>query len=246
MSTAVIADDGFRYGLGAFETIGVENGHLALLDDHLARLSRAAAFLELPMDEAALRTEAGRQALSQGGARGRHALRLTLTARNTLFELRPNPYGLDELHRGLSCCIGRLRRNPHAPLTFHKTLCCGDSILEKRHAKRQGFDEPLLLSTEGLLCEGAVTNVFLLTDDGLVTPSVKSGLLPGTMRAWVMRRTEVTEREVDPRELLQAREVLLTNALMGIAHVRALDGRVLPCAGLAHALRDAYLREARG
>lgn len=40
-------DEGFQFGLGAFETIAVEEGRPILLDRHLRRLERAAAFLDL-------------------------------------------------------------------------------------------------------------------------------------------------------------------------------------------------------
>ena len=47
LSSQLSLDDGFQFGLGAFETIAIEHGQPVFLEKHLARLDRAAAFLQL-------------------------------------------------------------------------------------------------------------------------------------------------------------------------------------------------------
>jgi hypothetical protein len=67
----------------------------------------------------------------------------------------------------------------------------------------------------------APANLFLLVDDALITPSVTSGALPGTVRGLIAAELapriglEVVERAVGPEELRAADEAFLTNALMG-------------------------------
>ncbi|MGN0247166.1 MAG: aminotransferase class IV, partial [Lachnospiraceae bacterium] len=95
----------------------------------------------------------------------------------------------------------------------------GDNILEKRRAHSEGFDEPLFLNSKGYVAEGATTNLFAVLDGKLITPSLESGILPGTMRRFVMEHFDVQECSITTEMLYRSTELFVTNALLGIMPV---------------------------
>ncbi|MDD5892989.1 MAG: aminotransferase class IV, partial [Coriobacteriaceae bacterium] len=156
----VAADDGFFFGVGAFETIAVAAGQPLLLDAHLARLQRTCAYLGIDVDADMLDREVRERATAPEMADGRWAMKLTVTPENRLITVRPNPYGPESYERGYSLVTSAVRCNEGSPLTAMKTLCHADCILAKRAAQAAGFDEPVLLNNRGELAEGATTNLF--------------------------------------------------------------------------------------
>lgn len=235
--SAANIDEGFLYGLGAFETLALENGRFVMLDRHLERLRKTCGFLGFSLSEAAVADEL--EAFGRRG--GRLACRITATPDNVVGTCRENPYAEPLWQRGFDCRISSVRRNETSPLVAHKTLNCADNILEKRAAQKGGFDEPLFLNTRGFASEGATANLFAVIDGRLVTPDESCGLLPGIMRGWVLERTCAQQRPIDAGELARADEIFLTNSLFGIMPVRSLEGRALPSRAVAGKLRARYL-----
>ncbi len=101
-------------------------------------------------------------------------------------------------------------------------------IMAAQMAKAEGWDECILLSDADTVCEAINSNLFLVKGDKLITPSLESGCVNGVMRACLSSLfTEDTmeEREVSVEELLEADEILLTNAVRGIQWVRQFQGK---------------------
>ena len=99
----------------------------------------------------------------------------------------------------------------------------------RREAQNQGYDEGLFLNSRGHVAEGAVSNIFMVRDDELITPPAASGLLPGIVRQLVLERAaglgfRCREDNFTTRDLRGADECFLTNSLMGIMPVNSLDG----------------------
>ena len=239
----VAADDGFFFGVGAFETIALAAGRPLLLDAHLTRLGRTCAYLGIDVDTGVLAREVCERAAVSEAADGRWAAKLTVTPENRLVTFRPNPYGAKSYERGFSLVVSTVRRNEGSPLTAMKTLCHADCILAKRAAQAAGFDEPVMLNNRGELAEGAATNLFLVLDGRMLTPPVKSGLLPGVARAWVLEQGAAEEAVLYPEDLERCEEAFVTNSLMGVMPVRQLGERVFPSRETADRLRAAYQRD---
>lgn len=216
------ADEGYFFGIGAFETVAVENGQAVLLENHFARLERAMRFLELtpPMEEIRRKAE---EALAKPEMHtGRKVLKITVSGENIVVGTRENNYCAHDYERGFCADYSRVRRNETSEFTYHKTLNYGDCLFEKRRAKAAGIDEPVFLNMRGELCEGATTNLFFVKDGEIFTPPVESGLLPGIMREYVMRHYPVTERIIVPHDVQEFEEMFVTNSLLGIMPVRKL------------------------
>jgi branched-subunit amino acid aminotransferase/4-amino-4-deoxychorismate lyase len=103
-----------------------------------------------------------------------------------------------------------------------------DMILALDTAMRAGADEALLVDRRGRILEGARTNIFVVMSDGIATPPVRLGILPGIMRAlalgWARREgIPAAVRSVTYRSMRRAREAFVTNCVWGIMPVRSVD-----------------------
>ncbi|MDO4522436.1 MAG: aminotransferase class IV [Eubacteriales bacterium] len=220
----IFEDDGYYFGLGAFETIAVEDGHPVFLDEHLQRLQRAMDFfsLDTTLEEIKLRL---RETLAQPEiASGHMVLKITVSPKNLLLRYRKNPYTEVDYANGFIVGFSDILRNETSPLTYHKTLNYSDCLMEKRRFLKKGLQEPIFLNTKGYLCEGATTNLFFVKDGQLYTPDLSCGLLPGIMRDYLCKTYSVHTCELLPEDLSTFDEMFLTNSLLGIMPVRDFQG----------------------
>jgi branched-chain amino acid aminotransferase len=91
-----------------------------------------------------------------------------------------------------------------------KAKACGNYMLfqmARTEAKRDGYDEALMLDTNGHVAEGSVEHIFLVRDNKLITPPL-THLLDGITRDTVM--TLARERGLEAREELFSRDYVLT------------------------------------
>ena len=178
----ITLDEGYSFGLGAFETIAVKDGKLIFLDRHLRRLDRALHFLKIgTLDERGITEKqvidyVKQQKLTDG------ACKLTVSKENVVFQQRQNPYTDDIRRTGFVMDFSSIRRNETSPLTAYKTLNYGDCILENRQAHGLGMNERIFLNTKGQISEGTVSNIFFVRNGKLCTPDLSCGLLPGILR----------------------------------------------------------------
>jgi 4-amino-4-deoxychorismate lyase len=121
-----------------------------------------------------------------------------------------------------------VRNTPEGDIRL-KSLHYMNSILGKRELSLYA-DEPvgsvegLMLTAEGHLAEGIVSNVFFIHEGCLYTPSVDTGILPGITRAWVIELAEQEGLAVEKglytwEQLTQAEEVFVTNSVQEIVPV---------------------------
>lgn len=94
-------------------------------------------------------------------------------------------------------------------------------------AHEQGAGDTVLATTDGLLAEGATSNVFYVLDGELRTPTRATGLLAGVARDLVIRAVGAREVDAAYEVLHRAEEVFLTSSLRGVQAVTAVDGREL-------------------
>jgi branched-subunit amino acid aminotransferase/4-amino-4-deoxychorismate lyase len=90
------------------------------------------------------------------------------------------------------------------------------------------LDEALILNPDGFLCESVSSNIFVVYDRKLYTPSLREGCVAGVMRQVVIRLAkengiELIEAQINPDILNEADEVFLTNAVRGIQWVMGFN-----------------------
>lgn len=235
----VVADDGFFFGVGAFETIAVEQSVPLFLREHIDRMMAALDYLGIEATREEL-VRLARSACESDARVGREALKLTVTKENRLATMRENGYDSVRISVGFQCAFSDVRKNETSPLVAMKTLNYGDNILLKRAFAAQGIDEPLFLNSKGQVAEGAISNVFAVFGDEVATPPVSCGLLPGIMRDFAMSAVNATERVILPEELLAADEVFLTNSLMGAMPVRSIECSIFSGRTASRLVNEAY------
>jgi branched-chain amino acid aminotransferase len=92
-----------------------------------------------------------------------------------------------------------------------KAKACGNYILfqmARTEARRDGYDEAILLDTNGFVAEGSVEHIFLVRDGALVTPPL-TNLLDGVTRDTIIRLARA--RDIEVREELFSRDYMLTS-----------------------------------
>jgi len=245
-ASVAVTDSSFLYGIGLFETMRAVNGTVFRLADHLIRLNRSAETLAIAnsyLDEqiqqaidevltANKLTEARlRLQVSNGpiGADGTAATNLLVTASEF------TPYPAEFYEKGIRVTLTDFRQNPKDPFCGHKTTCFGPRLTALKNAHEKLATESLWFTTENFLAEGSISNVFLVKDGALLTPPVQTPVLPGIARKTVI---EIAEAETIPcrqqplqvADLLAADEVFLTNVIMEVLPVTAIE---------AHTVNDA-------
>lgn len=84
-------------------------------------------------------------------------------------------------------------------------------------------DEVLLMNERGELCEGTITNLFVEAEDGqLLTPPLSSGLLPGVLRAELIRERKARSEVLKPADL-KYRRIFVGNSLRGLIPAQLVE-----------------------
>ena len=246
-----VFDRGFQLGDGIFETLRVRGGHPTELAEHVARLHRSAAGLDIALPDgldAALREgiaallsadgldgPAGdasvRITVSRGPFRGRGLLPPAEVVAPTIaiqaWPVVPPP--ADHLERGLHLVASAVRRDPENPLVTLKTTSRADYVYARLEARRAGADDAVFLTIDGHLSEGTTANIFLVRRGELATPSLDCAILPGTTRSWLLtwgRRAGLrpVEGRLRPTDLAEADEAFLSSSVAGILPVTRFAG----------------------
>ncbi|MBA3281888.1 MAG: aminotransferase class IV, partial [Acidimicrobiia bacterium] len=123
------------------------------------------------------------------------------------------------------------RVNEHSPLAGAKTTSYLEHVLVLAEAHRRGADEAVSANTAGALAEGTGSNVFLVVDGELCTPSLTTGCLRGVTRDLVLDQVPVLERDdLTLHDLRRAPEAFLTSSLRDVHPIARVDGQTLAAA----------------
>jgi branched-chain amino acid aminotransferase len=236
-----VLDRTFEHGLGLFETLRTWNGHPTLLDRHLARMTRSARELGVPLDPSTLPDAAAVASLLRADrVEGDATLRITLSgglseSGGSVAWMRSAP--LPGPPRDGGAIVNRFWEAAYGdPLARHKTLNYWRRRRADEEARSRGEDETLSRTSDGHIWEGSRTNLFVVFGGMLTTPRADGPLLPGVMRRLVLERAPALGVEVAEGEFVRgtfepAQEVFLTNSVRGILPVRRAGSRRLPAPG---------------
>jgi branched-subunit amino acid aminotransferase/4-amino-4-deoxychorismate lyase len=221
---------GFMSGEGLFETVRVRNSRPVLFEAHHARLIASLRGLDdhpATSSRGELHTRCMRVIAANDLVNG--SLKIIvfkeLTGWTELILVRLPFYGPADYERGfqLKTFPGDLRVDP---LNSLKSLNYLRNARARRVAVAAGFNDALFIDPTQQVLETASANIFIVKDCVISTPPVGSGILPGVMRAAIIGRLglrAVQEREVSQDELIEADEVFVTNALLGVMPVSRVD-----------------------
>ena len=236
-----VFDGGFLHGAGLFETMRAYAGKVYRLDEHLDRLLISAKELAIPVNgqkddlrDAVVQTlkanelkEARlRLTVSWGDLRSDPEGTILITASQL------QPYPAEFYSKGMSIVISDSKVSSSDPVARHKSTNYLSRLLELRKAQQLKAGEALWFTESSHLAEGCISNVFLVKDNKLLTPSLDEPILPGITRAAVLKlaRAEniaLGEQTLTIEELIAADEVFLTNSIMEIMPVGRIEKHVV-------------------
>lgn len=248
----------FNYGTGCFEGIranwNAEEGELYIfkLREHYERLHRSCRILkiELPHTVGEL-CDISVELVKRNGYKqdaylrplaykGGEVVGVKLHGIQDAFTIFSVTFGnyLD-LDKGIHCGTVSWRRVEDAaiPARAKNTGIYINSALAKTEAIENGYDEAIMLTSQGMVSEGSGENVFLVIDGVLVTPAPSESILIGITRATVMELARdmgipVVERQVAKTEMYTAQEMFLTGTAAHITPVTSVDHRAIGDGGI--------------
>jgi branched-chain amino acid aminotransferase len=220
-ATVPIKDDGLYRGDGAFEVIRLYEGRPFALGDHLDRLGRSAASIELEFDRPALESEIAALLAEAGVVNGQLRLIVTRGGRR-IAVTEPIP------DHGDSVRLATVAYTPTVILNGVKSLSYAANMQATRLAKAGGADEAVLVRPEGTVLEPPTSAIFWVSPEGsLRTPALGDGVLESITRDRLIKALKVEEGSWDVEGLRAAEEAFLASTTREIQAVAAIDGRAL-------------------
>jgi branched-subunit amino acid aminotransferase/4-amino-4-deoxychorismate lyase len=232
----------FRFADGFFESLRVVNGRALYIENHFARIQVTLVALKLkPAENFSLETLSNniqgllhRNRIEKGGR-----VRITFYRKSTGFYLPKaddlgyfieaeaildNEFALNTSGRMVDIFMD-FKKDINKFSSF-KTLNCQLYVMAAIHARDKGLDESLIQNNKLAIIESTSSNLFIVSNGVLYTPTLEDGCIAGTMRMNVINialenKIKVYECTLNPHNLLAADEMFLTNAVRGIEWVVA-------------------------
>lgn len=233
-----VYDGGWLHGAGLFETMRAEAGRVFRLESHLDRLRRSANVILAPMERSDLPDEHVFEQLLERNVLKEARVRLTVSAGSmreadeggvgrltvcaTASPLSGYPAELYE--RGAHAAVCDYRQSTCDPLAGHKSTAHLPRLLGLRQAQQKRCLEAIWFTTGNQLAEGSISNVFVVRGGMLKTPALDTPVLAGVARGLVLQIAQdcdvpCAQCPLSIDDLLDADEVLLTNAIMQVMPV---------------------------
>jgi branched-chain amino acid aminotransferase len=252
------------YGDGLFETVRVFNGRIINLKYHLERLREGANCLKMNYpkgwDNMFFHNQIGvlleKNQITHGG-RVRISLDRSLggnykpdnndvTFLIEAYPINTSKFTLNE--EGLVVDQYTELRKHVDKLANFKTKNALLYVLAAIHAQENQLDDVLLTTPRGNVLEASSSNLFVVSNRTLYTPSLEEGCLAGVMRMTIInlalsKGIKVYECSILPQNLLAADEVFLTNAIVGVKWVEKYRSKIYTndvSAGLVNLLNDYF------
>jgi len=235
-----VTDRGLHYGDGVFETIACIGNHPVFIQQHLNRMESGARKLKIHFPDRQLFLDdincllRGNNSNSiikliltrGGGKRGYRYEKRQVPTRICMLSAWPD-YVAHWREHGIATrfCQTQVSTNPQ--LAGIKSLNRLDSVLASSELG-PAFNEGFLSDIEGNVIEGSMSNIFIVTNDTLVTPDLSRCGVNGIMREQIIdiahnNNIKVETRNITKDELLESREIFISNSVIGACVVKQLE-----------------------
>ncbi|MFH1722795.1 MAG: aminotransferase class IV [Candidatus Altiarchaeota archaeon] len=251
-------DYGFLYGYSVFETVRSYDGKFFRLDEHLARLQAGVDLLGLKDIPSLDQVETIFNSLLSENDLKDGIIRLTLTygspprltfpkgqKNNLVVTIHPlSPDIGKKCDEGIKVRIEKTwRRDSQSPLGRIKSGNYLPLMMAKRMAVEEGFDDALILNEKGSVCEATTSNLFIVSQGKLFTPSKDQGIVEGITRGAVIeianeRCIPLNEGSVSEKDVLMADEVFSTNSVSELIPVVRVDTKSIGSGSPGKITRD--------
>ncbi len=252
-ATIHVLSHGLHYGTGAFEGIRAyetDRGPAVFrLTEHIERLARSCKALGIPIEWSVDEiVKASKELFSANGLVSGYIRPLVFYGTGSMGL---NPAGAsvhtmiatwewgaylgeEGVTNGIRVKVSSWRRIGHDSLMPNAKLTGGyvNSVQAKQEALRGGYDEAIMLNTDGFVAEGSGENLFLVRDGVVRTPSLASGVLEGLTREAVITMLrddgyDVKEESMTRTDLYYADEIFMTGTAAEVTPIREVDDRAV-------------------
>ena len=233
---------GLICGWGLFTTVRIVRGEAFAYERHWRRLEKDAALIRLPMTYTGVRVRVQLQELIRTNKVKDGCARIYLVW-NTVgswksdekmpeVDLVITTADLPHYPEMVRLALREHARHAASPLAGVKTISWLASVWVAEEAKREGYDEVVLLNERGEVSECTAANIFAVRNDKVITPPLSSGCLEGVTRGVLMEiaaeaGTTVVEQAMRPEDLYVAEEVFITSTNRNVIGVKEIAGRVI-------------------
>jgi D-alanine transaminase len=258
-----IEDRGYQFADGVYEVCEVRHGMIVDMTRHLNRLDRSLGELRIawPMSRTAL-VMVIRETLRRNRVRnGLFYLQVTrgVARRDHVFPAAGTPSSVVVTAKSTDQgAIAQKNAKGVKAITLHdnrwervdiKSVGLLPNAMARQQAKEAGALEAIYVDDEGMVTEGASTNIWIVDKSGkLVTRPAENGILRGITRTTLIDVAaklglEIEERRFSVEEMLGAREVFLSAATSICFPVIAIDGQTIANGhpgGVSQNIREAF------
>jgi branched-chain amino acid aminotransferase len=220
-------DDGLIRGDGAFDAFPVTDGRPFARSAHLDRLEQSCAALMLPCPRDQIETDI--DLLLTRVPDGYVVVRVVLTRgghRICRLESIGDPVALTKPAR-----LVPVTYDPPVILNGVKSLSYASNMLATRRAVAEGYDEALMVRSDGVVLEGPTCSIFWVSDGRLRTPALETGILASISRRVILESmAPVQEGSFALQDLLGAQEAFLVSTARLAQPIAAIGDTRLPAA----------------
>ncbi|MBU1053503.1 MAG: aminodeoxychorismate synthase component I [Proteobacteria bacterium] len=229
--------EGFMYGYGFFETIRINKGNPAFLDEHILRFNDAWKYFFKDTAPDLTWEDIIRQVITENGLSNKTASIKIIAAKGgggclitnyDLLVIAKDYPGRIQLKTNKGLYLAFYDEPRQSPLASYKTLNYLYYYLAGQWAKENGADEALIVNPDGSLSETNTANIMVVYGKKIIRP-LSPHVLPGIMSKAVRKLLlewgyEFEDKLIFSNELFSADGVILTNSLMGAVPAIGLDG----------------------
>ena len=228
-------DSGYLFGRGVFETILIKENPI-FLKEHIERLNKGIKYLKLgdKIEEKFVLEKIKYYNIKN------KALKIIVSEKNIIFQSRDLTYKEDDYKKGFSIKLSNIVRNSNSDLVKIKSINYLENIMEREKALEEGYNEVLFLNEKGFLAEGSISNIFIVKNKRIYTPSENCGLLRGTVRDYLVKNYDIKEKEITIKDLENCDEMFITNSLIGVMGINKFQDRILTENKITIMIREEY------
>ena len=234
---AFTIDDRIFLGEGLFETLRVESSKPRYATLHWQRLSNSAEFLGIPFDisvedwEEYLISQIKKDNLYHGGIKvilsGGIAPR-GLAEKGQISQLVVQTFNYTICTEPVRLISSLWLRDKANPVYQIKSVNYLEAIIARREALIRGVDDVLFYNSDENATETTCANLFIITNNRLITAPINDGVLAGIVRARIISlaiKNQITYEECSITQAMikEADAVFITNSIHGIRSVSSLD-----------------------
>jgi len=237
-----VTNRGFRYGDSFFESMVMFNRKIPLFEYHWSRIEFTAAVLSAVLPSRFNNEKFESMILDLVSV---NELVSNARIRIQFFRLGDGLYLPDDEKLGFVISMTKIQNEkfemgeglkigvrddcfkPVSMTSDLKTSNALNYVLAAQFARSEGWDELIMLNSYGHISEAIHSNVFIYKNGKFITPDLDSGCVNGVMRSYLFSalKDKVEERDIEVKELDEAEEIILVNAVKGIRWVKEYNGK---------------------